>query len=114
MNEKGTTPQTLTEEQLAEIIRRLAHELSPRQIYLFGSHAYGRPTDESDVDLMIVVDEGTELSVDFLKRAYRCLQLTFLPIELHFRSENKFQRRGSVQTSLEHDIITKGRVLYAA
>jgi predicted nucleotidyltransferase len=110
-----TTPaNVLTEETLAEITRRLVATLSPRAIYLFGSHAYGAPTGNSDIDLMIVAADAAEFTVDYLKRAHACLQGSFLPVELHFRSESKFLRRSAVGTSLEHEVTTKGRALYAA
>ena len=28
-----------------------------RRIYLFGSHAYGNPTDESDIDIFVVAPD---------------------------------------------------------
>jgi len=31
-----------------------------RNIYLFGSYADGKPTDESDIDLMVVVNDGVD------------------------------------------------------
>jgi len=102
------------EERLAEVVRRLAGALSPHCIYLFGSHAYGTPTADSDIDLMIVVDNADALTIEDLQRAHRCLERTFLPFELHFRSRDRFHRYGSVRTSLEHDVLTRGRLLYAA
>ena len=33
----------------------IAREFSPEKIILFGSHAYGKPTADSDVDLMVVL-----------------------------------------------------------
>jgi predicted nucleotidyltransferase len=104
----------LTEERLAEVVRRLAAELSPRAIYLFGSHAYGTPRADSDIDLMVVVADTTDLSVEFLQRAYACLHGSRLPIELHFRTESALARRGSVCAAFEHDVVTRGRRLYVA
>jgi hypothetical protein len=100
--------------RLGEIAHRLAAALAPRAIYLFGSQAYGTPTPDSDIDLLIVIGDQDELSVDYLKRAYGCLRGSYLPIELHFRSQTQFQRRSSVPTSLEHDVLSQGRALYAA
>jgi Polymerase beta, Nucleotidyltransferase len=30
------------------------------EIYLFGSHAWGTPHDDSDVDIMVIVSESSE------------------------------------------------------
>src|SRR5438445_5193842 len=35
--------------------RRLAERFQPRKIILFGSYAYGKPHNESDVDLLVIM-----------------------------------------------------------
>lgn len=37
-------------EQIEALSREIAEQFQPRQIILFGSYAYGEPTEESDVD----------------------------------------------------------------
>ena len=39
---------------LAEIIKKLKKDYKPLKIILFGSHAYGNPKDDSDLDLLIL------------------------------------------------------------
>ncbi len=41
---------------IRKLCRRIAEAYQPEKIILFGSHAYGKPTPESDVDLLIVMD----------------------------------------------------------
>jgi len=114
MSRHRTTTSHFTAAQLDEIVGRLVRELSPRRIYFFGSRAYGQPGPNSDIDLLIVVDEPSQLTVEFLKRAHACLDGSFLPFELHFRSRQNFERRSRIQTSLEHEVSTRGRVLHGA
>ena len=40
--------------QIEIIINKLKQDYDPDQIILFGSYAYGNPTDESDIDLLII------------------------------------------------------------
>ena len=40
---------------LREITRRLVAEFQPEQVILFGSHAWGTPHQDSDVDLLVIV-----------------------------------------------------------
>ena len=47
--------QVLVPGLLEEITRRLVAEFQPEQIFLFGSHAWGRPTADSDLDLLVVL-----------------------------------------------------------
>ena len=42
--------------QIENIISKLKQDYDPEQIILFGSYAYGNPTDESDIDLLIIKD----------------------------------------------------------
>jgi predicted nucleotidyltransferase len=39
---------------LAEIVEKLKSEYKPLKIILFGSYAYGNPTEDSDIDLLIL------------------------------------------------------------
>lgn len=43
---------------LEEMCRRIREVVDVEKIILFGSHAYGSPTDDSDVDLLVVADTG--------------------------------------------------------
>ena len=42
-------------EQIESLGKRIANEFQPHQIILFGSYAYGRPNEDSDVDLLVVL-----------------------------------------------------------
>jgi uncharacterized protein len=106
--------QHLPEETLAEIVRRLAAALSPRAIYLFGSQAYGSPTEESDVDLMVVLPGPVPPVSVCYRRGHAALRGLALPVELHFASAASFERRRQYQASLEHEVAERGRLLYAA
>ena len=43
-------------ETLPAVALRIAQTLRPDKIILFGSYAYGRPTADSDVDLLVVMN----------------------------------------------------------
>jgi len=45
---------TKVDEVLSRIVRLLREKYRPESIVLFGSHAYGTPTPESDIDLLII------------------------------------------------------------
>ena len=51
------------------VIRRFAREVAehfrPDQIILFGSHAYGRPHADSDVDILVVMPARNQLDQAF-------------------------------------------------
>ncbi len=39
---------------ILEIAKRIAEQYEPKKIILYGSYAYGEPTQDSDVDLLII------------------------------------------------------------
>lgn len=43
-------------EEIADVAAIIAEQFHPQRIILFGSHAYGVPTEDSDVDLLVVMD----------------------------------------------------------
>ena len=45
---------------VAEMVRRIADQFSPERILLFGSRARGEAGTHSDVDLLIVMPDGTD------------------------------------------------------
>ncbi len=56
-----------------EMTRRLVDEFHPEQIILFGSHAWGTPNDNSDIDLFVIVPESALSPAQGATRAYRAL-----------------------------------------
>lgn len=42
--------------EIKDLIGNLFNQYQPQKIILFGSYAYGQPTDESDIDLLIIKD----------------------------------------------------------
>ena len=41
--------------QIREFSRAVAQQFRPKKIVLFGSYAYGKPTKDSDVDLLVIM-----------------------------------------------------------
>ena len=52
---------------LQEMVRRMVQAVSPIKIILFGSYARGTPHRHSDVDMMIVLDDGIDTRAEHLK-----------------------------------------------
>jgi uncharacterized protein len=114
MDSTGPASSRVTDEQFAQISRRLVDALAPRAVYVFGSHVYGTPTADSDIDVLVAVDDAELAREDQDERGYRALRGLFLPIELHIVGLQQFKQRAVVPASLEHEVCTKGRLLYAA
>jgi uncharacterized protein len=101
-----------TPDLLAEITRRLVTEFDPDQIILFGSHAWGVPGEDSDVDLLVIIPGSEERPTARAVRAHRCLRGIPLPMDLIVRSRDEMARFARVPASLEAEILDRGKVLY--
>lgn len=97
---------------LDEITRRLVAEFQPERVILFGSHAWGEPTEDSDVDLMVIVPVSNEKPVKRAMRARRSLLSVNVPMDILVKTHQEFERYRHVRASLEHLVAERGRVLY--
>ncbi len=97
---------------LENVVERLKAEFQPEEIYLFGSHAWGTPTDDSDVDLMVIVRESGERAIRRMQRAHHCLGDLDLSKDVFVQTRAEFDRYRHLRASLQHQILHRGRKLY--
>jgi len=94
------------------IAKHIAEKYNPEEIILFGSHAYGKPTAWSDVDLLVVMEipkgEEFEKSLEIRKSLP---PLTF-GLDVVVRSRKVIERRKKLGDWFLVDITEKGKVLY--
>lgn len=97
---------------LEEAVQRLKAEFRPEQIFLFGSHAWGSPHEDSDVDLMIIIAESSERPVSRMQRAHHCLGDLDLSKDVFVLTRAEFDRYSHLPASLQYRILRQGRKLY--
>ena len=97
---------------LQEMTRRLVAEFQPRQIILFGSHAWGQPNEDSDVDLFVIVPEDDQSRTERELRARRCLRDLYVSKDILVQTQGEVDRATCVYASLESEILEKGVRLY--
>ena len=89
--------------------RQVAERFQPDKIILFGSHAYGRPHTDSDVDLLVIMPARNPL--DQAVRIRWELPAPF-PMDLLVRTPKTVQWRLAEGDSFLAEIMTKGKILY--
>lgn len=95
---------------IRKLCRRIAVAYQPEQIILFGSHAYGTPTPESDVDLLIVMDyEGSSVEQAIKMRADLGL---VTPMDLLIRAPKEVIARLEDGDMFMIQIYERGKVMY--
>lgn len=97
---------------LRNVTRQLAREFKPEKIILFGSWAWGHPTDESDFDLFII-KSSTQKRLEREKRAYRVIRNTIIAVDVLVYTPAEVKRRLAFEDPFVTQIMTQGRVLYA-
>lgn len=90
---------------------QIAARFRPQRIILFGSYAYGRPTRDSDVDLLVLMD-GKRVH-DKALRIREAIDFGFA-VDLLVRSPEEFSRRVRWGDQFLREIQRKGKVLYEA
>ena len=89
----------------------IVREFAPLQVILFGSYAYGTPTEDSDVDILVVMaflQAETRRQVLEMKRRVP----TRFRLDLHVRSAADIAYRVSHNDWFLRDALEKGNVLY--
>ena len=103
---------TISENLLQEITQRLVAELKPEKVILFGSHAWGQPNEDSDLDLLVIVSESNEPPTKRSTRAHRSLSGLGVPKDILVYTRPEVDRHSRVYASLISEILERGRVLY--
>ena len=97
---------------LDQAVRRLVVEFNPDRIILFGSHAWGEPDGDSDLDLLVIVPGSNERPIERARRARRCLRGIGVPLDVLVKTREEYEYFRPVVASLEHRIAEQGEVLY--
>lgn len=84
-----------------------------KEIYLFGSHAYGNPHAESDIDLMVVVDNSQDPLSANMRINRALVGKRFFPLDILVNRASVFEEAAEVLT-LQHRIKSEGVLLYSA
>jgi uncharacterized protein len=92
--------------------QQVVEKFQPERIILFGSYAYGQPTEDSDVDLLVILTFD-EMPVQTAIAIRQQIKSPF-PLDLIARTPAQIQQRLDMGDFFIQDIISKGRVLYEA
>lgn len=101
----------VTEESLALIVQRLVPALNPCQIIVFGSYAYGVPSADSDLDLLVIVETQAR-PVDRYLSVSSLLRPRPFPLDILVKTPDEIDRALADGDPFMVEILSQGRVLY--
>lgn len=102
----------LDSKNLEAVTRCIVDAVQPEKIILFGSHVWGQPTADSDIDLLVVLAHSDQPGYRRAREIYHSLRGMRLPIEVLVRTRAEMDRGGRLKSSLERKILEEGRVLH--
>lgn len=101
--------------QISEALR----PLGPEKVILFGSYAWGQPTEDSDIDLIVVTDD------DYVPSNYNANMKNYLrvssllrdmnrqiPIDLIVHTKPMHQAFIQMGSMFSREIVKRGEVIY--
>lgn len=97
---------------LQRLVQQIVSGFHPQKVILFGSYAYGAPTAESDLDLLVVMEAGgrpLRAAANIAAAIDHPLPLDILVIE-----PEQLQSALDREFTFATEVMTRGTVLYEA
>ncbi len=102
----------VTDSLIQEMVSKIVKHFNPDKVILFGSRAWGKPTGESDVDILVVMDvDGSPIRK--ASEISRIARPRFLPIDIVVRTPDEIEHRKGIGDPFIKRIMNQGKVLYA-
>src|SRR5437667_11348118 len=95
--------------EIRRFARDVARRFRPEQIILFGSHAYGTPHADSDVDILVIMPARNEL--DMAVKIRLTVEYNF-PLDLLVRTPKNLAWRLAEGDWFLREVMKRGKVLY--
>jgi len=100
------------EAKIPEIREKIIREINPERIILFGSYAWGKPTEDSDVDLFIIKDSG-ERKINRAREVREAISGSNVPVDVLVYTPEEIKKSINESHNLFiEDIIRNGKTIY--
>jgi len=107
----NTKEQKITESLWDEIANKIVEHFHPDQIILFGSHAYGEPKTDSDLDLLVIMDTDLRPTARSAAIARIC-RPKYVAMDIVVRTPEEIQTHLQNFDPFLEEIFKLGRTLY--
>ncbi len=105
--------------ELELIIEKLKESINPLKIILFGSYAYGNPTKDSDIDLLVVTNDN-HYPKNYKEKMETYLNISTIlsqfkkefPIDLIVHTIPMHKRFIELGSMFSKEILKNGKVIY--
>ena len=99
--------------QIETLVNKLKEKFNIQQVFIFGSQAYGRSDEESDIDLCVITDLKNKRKIDIIREIRReLIDLISNPLDILVYTEKEFNERADLRSTLEYKIMLDGIKVY--
>ena len=108
---RATPKATVSEAQLQQMAAEILLEIPDAEVRLFGSHARGEASSDSDIDLLITVTDdwlSYHNRFEVLDRLRWRLSQPLRPVDLLLFSRSQVEQRQGLHSSVVHQAYTHG------
>lgn len=101
----------ITQKQIDQIVKTIVNEYRPSKIILFGSFAYGNPTEDSDLDLLIIKDDDVP-KIQRNRKVRRILKDFSIPVDIIVKTNQEFENLKNIIGTVIYPANKYGKVIY--
>jgi predicted nucleotidyltransferase len=98
-------------EDIRDYVNRLVERFHPQAVLLFGSQASGTVTDDSDVDLLVVMDHDKKRDIEQEITIDCALQRSF-PLDILVKRPADFRQRLAQRDMALEAMVQSGKLMY--
>ncbi|OGS19753.1 MAG: hypothetical protein A2219_04770 [Elusimicrobia bacterium RIFOXYA2_FULL_50_26] len=103
----------ISSDKIKEIADKIVNVIHPEKIILFGSYAYGKPTENSDLDILVIVRDSSEPRHRRARTIRKNLwELPVIPKDIIVYTEGEIEEWINVKEAFITQVVKKGKVLY--
>ena len=100
-------------DQIDELVKQINLATPASSIILFGSHANGTPTKDSDIDLCVITREKEKRKLQILRDIRKAIvSISSMPVDILVYQESEFAERSAEPTTFEFKIEQEGIKIY--
>ncbi|OGU15761.1 MAG: hypothetical protein A2X61_02410 [Ignavibacteria bacterium GWB2_35_12] len=101
----------INQEKITEVINRIVLGFNPDKIILFGSYATGKPTENSDLDFLII--KNSELTrPERAKELRKLLYGMKVPMDLLVYTPSEIEESINTKYSFVNEVFKTGKTVY--
>ena len=98
--------------EIEGIKKVIVKNFQPEKIILFGSYAWGKPKEESDVDLLII-KKSRKKRIDRAREVRKTIMKTGVPVEVLVYTPSEIKERIELEDPFIENILKQGKILYS-